>query len=74
MKGQVELRLAVQHRTEQLEHGQEIEASRNRILEMLVSNEPLGAVLDAIAHAVRDQIPDALCIVLVKRPGNETAQ
>ncbi len=57
----------VQHRTEQLERGQAIEGSRNRILEMLVSNEPLPAVLDAIARAAREQAPGAVCLVLVKR-------
>jgi len=76
IRRQSELRLAVENRTEQLERGQEIEASRNRILEMLVSNEPLDAVLDAIARSVREQVPGALCAVLVKRtdglkPGND---
>ena len=32
----LELRLAVRHRTEQLEREQMLDASRNRILEMLV--------------------------------------
>ena len=34
---------------------------------MLVSNEPLGTVLDSIAQAVRDQIPGAFCVILVKQ-------
>ncbi len=67
VRRQMELRQAVQHRTEQLERGQAIEGSRNRILEMLVSNEPLPAVLDAIALAAREQAPGSVCIVLVKR-------
>ena len=68
----LELRLAVRHRTEQLEREQMLDASRNRILEMLVSNEPLGPVLDAIAKSVREQVPGAHCVVLVKRPrGND---
>ncbi len=44
-----------------------LDASRNRIMEMLVSNEPLGPVLDAIAKSVREQVPGAHCAVLVKR-------
>jgi diguanylate cyclase (GGDEF)-like protein len=67
LRRQLELQQAVQQHTKQLERGQAIEASRNRILEMLVSNEPLDSVLDAIAHVVRDQLPEAFCMVLVKR-------
>jgi diguanylate cyclase (GGDEF)-like protein len=67
VRRQVELRLAVQQRTEQLESGRAVEASRNRILEMLVSNASLNAVLDAIAKSVCDQLPQASCVVLVKQ-------
>jgi diguanylate cyclase (GGDEF)-like protein len=63
----LELRLAVRHRTEQLEREQMLDASRNRIMEMLVSNEPLAAVLDAIAKSVREQVPGAHCVVVEKR-------
>ena len=63
----LELRQAVRHRTEQLEREQMLDASRNRIMEMLVSNEPLSPVLDAIAKSVREQVPGAHCVVLVKR-------
>ncbi len=42
------------------------EGNRNRVLEMLVSNEPMGTVLDAIARLLHDQVPEALCIILVK--------
>ena len=63
----LELRQAVRHRTEQLEREQMLDASRNRIMEMLVSNEPLAPVLDAIAKSVREQVPGAHCVVLVKR-------
>jgi len=66
-----ELRLAVRQRTNQLERGQLLEGARNRILEMLVSNEPLEVVLDAICRMVAEQVPDASCLVLVKR---ETAR
>lgn len=63
----LELRLAVRHRTEQLEREQMLDASRNRILEMLVSNEPLGPVLEAIAKSAREQVPEAHCVILMKR-------
>lgn len=63
----LELRQAVRHRTEQLEREQMLDASRNRIMEMLVSNEPLSAVLEAIAKSVREQVPCAHCVVLVRR-------
>ena len=66
----LELRQAVRHRTEQLEREQMLDASRNRIMEMLVSNEPLAPVLDAIARSVREQVPGAHCVVLVKRSRN----
>ena len=41
---------------------------------MLVSNEPSGAVLDAIAHSVRDQISGrALHRTRQKKPGSRTS-
>ncbi len=58
---QFENRLTLQHRAAPVEGG------RNRILEMLVSNEPLGSVLDAIARMVADQMPGGSCIVLLKK-------
>ena len=45
------------------------EESRNQILEMLVSGEPLSAIFDAIARAARRQFPGSFCIILV----NESA-
>jgi len=62
----LELRESVRHRTVQLERGQALEASRNRIMEMLVSNVPQRPMVDAIARLVQDQLPGALCVVLAK--------
>jgi diguanylate cyclase (GGDEF)-like protein len=42
------------------------EESRNCILEMLVSSEPLSAILDAIVHAARRQFPGSFCVILLK--------
>ncbi len=62
-----ELETALVERTEALDRERLIERERNRILEMLVSNEPLGTVLDAIARLIRAQRPGALCAILMKR-------
>ncbi|HEY4087909.1 MAG TPA: bifunctional diguanylate cyclase/phosphodiesterase [Bryobacteraceae bacterium] len=42
------------------------EESRNRILGMLVSSEPLSAILDAIVRAARGQFPGSFCVILLK--------
>jgi diguanylate cyclase (GGDEF)-like protein len=63
----MELVLAVRQRTEELERGQAADGARNRILEMLVSNEPLDSVLDAIARLAQDQAPGAGCLILLKQ-------
>jgi diguanylate cyclase (GGDEF)-like protein len=39
---------------------------QNRIIEILASDEPLEAVLDAVARAVRHEFHDAFCVILVK--------
>ncbi|HEU5021685.1 MAG TPA: EAL domain-containing protein [Bryobacteraceae bacterium] len=44
------------------------EESQNRILEMLVSSEPLTAILDAIAEAARGQFPGSYCVVRIDEP------
>lgn len=61
------LEMALIERTQALDRERLIERERNRILEMLVSNEPLGTVLDSIARLIRSQCPRALCAVLMKR-------
>jgi diguanylate cyclase (GGDEF)-like protein len=44
------------------------EESQNRILEMLVSSEPLTAIFDAIAEAARGQFPGSYCVVRIDEP------
>ena len=61
------LESAVIERTLDLDRERQRERERNRILEMLVSNETLGTVLDAVLRLVRSQCPGALCAILLKR-------
>ena len=70
VRRQREMTFAVRQRTEQLEKGQLLDSSRNRILQMLVSNEPLSPVLDAIVQLTHDQIPGALPLILTRQAGN----
>ena len=60
------LRLAVRRQTHELERERLRERERNRILEMLLSNEPLGTVLDALLRMIRVHAPAAACAVLLK--------
>ncbi len=60
------LQLAVRQRTDQLERLNQLADTRNRILEKLVSNEPLENVLEAIARFTQEQIPGASCVLLLK--------
>ena len=64
---EVALRLAVRRQTQELESERLRERERNRILEMLVSNEPLGAVLDAVVNMIRVKAPGAACAILLNR-------
>jgi diguanylate cyclase (GGDEF)-like protein len=57
---------AVSDRTADLERERSRERERNRILEMLVSNEPLESVLDEVLQGIRSQCPGALCAILRK--------
>jgi len=61
------LRLAVRRQTQELERERLRERERNRILEMLVSNEPLGSVLDALVRMIRVQAPRAGCALVLRR-------
>jgi diguanylate cyclase (GGDEF)-like protein len=47
------------------------EEAQNRILEMLVSSEPLGAILDVIARAARRQFSGSFCVILVRESAPE---
>ena len=62
-----QLEEAVRVRTEELERERLRERAYNGILEQLVSNQPLGAVLDSIARQVRDETNNCRCAVLLKR-------
>jgi diguanylate cyclase (GGDEF)-like protein len=44
------------------------EEARNRILEMLVSSEPLSAIFDAIVRVARRQFPGSSCVILLNEP------
>ena len=44
-------------RTADLDRESRRERERNHILEMLVSNEPLGTVFDALIHSIRITVP-----------------
>jgi diguanylate cyclase (GGDEF)-like protein len=61
------LEAAVQERTEAVNRQRLNERERNQILELLVSNQPLAAVLDAVARLVQSQCPGSLCVILTKR-------
>lgn len=60
------LERAVFDRTRTLDCERLRERERNQILEMLVSNRPLGAVLDGVARLTGSQYPASLCAVLIK--------
>ncbi len=55
------LEAAVAGRTAELDRQMRREWERSHILEMLVSNEPLGSILDAVLRSIRSQCPDAHC-------------
>jgi diguanylate cyclase (GGDEF)-like protein len=57
---------AVRERTADLDRERLRERERNRILEMLVSNEPLETVLDEVLEGIRTQCPGTLCAILQK--------
>jgi diguanylate cyclase (GGDEF)-like protein len=61
------LQSAVIEKTADLDLERRREWDRSHILEMLVSKEPLGAVLDAVLRALRSQSPDAVCAILLRR-------
>jgi diguanylate cyclase (GGDEF)-like protein len=61
------LEAAVIERTADLDNERRRERESNKILEMLVANEPLGTILEAVLRSVRQHCPDALCAILLKR-------
>jgi diguanylate cyclase (GGDEF)-like protein len=61
------LETAVRQRTRELESERVREKAHNRILEMLVSRQPLSAVLDAVVLSIQSRIPGARCVIALKR-------
>jgi diguanylate cyclase (GGDEF)-like protein len=68
LRRQRDLQFAVRERTEELECRRLREFARNRVLEMIVSNQSLGTVLEGVAELVRAEVPGAHAIILLKRP------
>jgi diguanylate cyclase (GGDEF)-like protein len=58
---------AVRERTKDLERERSREKARNRIMELLVTNQPLGLVLDEIARMVCAEISGAVCVIALHR-------
>lgn len=61
------LEAAVCERTAELDSERFAEKARSGILKILVSNKPLGTVLDAIVSLIRAQIPEAYCAILLRQ-------
>lgn len=59
------LETAVAERTQALDCERLREREWNRILQMLVSNQPLRTVLDAVVKLIRSQRPDCLCAIVL---------
>ncbi len=65
-----DLELSVRERTQELRLRRNHEEARNRIMEMLVSNQPLGAVLDAVAELTENELPGVRCVILLRNPNS----
>ena len=61
--------VAVQRETTHRKQAEDLERDRNRVLELVARNEPLEAVLGALAQMVERQCPDLRCSVLLLREG-----
>ena len=59
---------SVRSRTQERDRERRRESERNRILEMLVSNQPLGTALDAALQLIRSEVPHAVSAIILKRP------
>lgn len=64
---QRELALAVKERTEEIRQQSVREKERNHILEMLVSNEPMGTVLDRALNLLKAEAPETVCAILLRQ-------
>jgi diguanylate cyclase (GGDEF)-like protein len=61
------LESSVSERTADLERERQREWERSHILEMLVSNEPLGSILGAVLRSIRSQCPETLAAVILRK-------
>ena len=61
------LEIAVDLRTAELRQERTREKRRTQILEMVVANQPLRLVLDAVAHLIAAEIPGASCAILLHK-------
>jgi diguanylate cyclase (GGDEF)-like protein len=61
------LEAAVRQRTEELTREQVRASARSGILEMVVSNQSLGTVLDGVAKLIRDEFQGGHCAILLKQ-------
>jgi diguanylate cyclase (GGDEF)-like protein len=59
---------AVRDRTVQMDSERLREKERNYVLELLLSNQPLGTVLDAAVRLIHSHGPKAPCAILLRRP------
>jgi diguanylate cyclase (GGDEF)-like protein len=62
-----ELKNAVRQRTEELEIERIREKERNRILELLVSNEYLEKVLDKVVQLLENEVGGSYCLILLRK-------
>ena len=69
---QRELAVAVKQRTDELQVEKNRERDANAILEMVVANQPLGAVLDAVSSLICSQGGAEMCCIIVRRGESQT--
>jgi diguanylate cyclase (GGDEF)-like protein len=69
---QRDLAVAVKQRTDELQIERTRERDSNAILEMIVANQPVGAVLDAIGNLICNQGGAEMCCVILGRGDTQT--
>jgi len=69
---QRELAVAVKQRTDELHIEKNRERDANAILEMVVANQPLGVVLDAVSTLICSQGGAEMCCIIVRRGESQT--
>ena len=63
---QTELAVAVDERTEEIARQRILDQQRNQILEMLVSNQPLGIILNRVLQILVRETPGTMCLILLR--------